>query len=185
MNLLGHNSPSPWSSRTKLRRLLWLLVAKTVFRWSPPSCFRWRNFCLRAFGATVRDRREAPARVWPDADIHFPWQLTLGAGTLIGPGCRIYNLAPVALEDGANLSRHIHLCAGSHDFTRWEMPLTTAPITISRNAWIATDCFVGPGVSIGELAVVGARSVVVKDLPAATICVGNPARPIKPRPPIV
>jgi len=90
----------------------------------------------------------------------------------------------VTLEDGANLSRHIHICAGSHDLERWEMPLITVPITIGRNSWVGTDCFIGPGVTIGEECVIGARSVVVGDQKARMICVGHPCKPLKPRPPI-
>jgi len=47
---------------------------------------------------------------------------------------------------------------------------------------VAADSFIGPGVTVGELCVVGARSVVVKDLPARTVCAGNPCRPVKERP---
>lgn len=101
---------------------------------------------------------------------------------MVGPRVEIYNLGPVRLEFGANVSQNCHLCAGTHDFTQWAMPLVTAPITIGANAWLAADVFVGPGVTVGELAVVGARSVVVKDLPARTICAGSPCRPLKPRP---
>ena len=54
-------------------------------------------------------------------------------------------------------------------------------IVIGENAWVGADVFVGPRVTIGDLCVVGARSVVVRDLPARTVCVGNPCRPIKPR----
>jgi putative colanic acid biosynthesis acetyltransferase WcaF len=58
----------------------------------------------------------------------------------------------------------------------------TRPIVIGENAWLATEVFVGPGVTVGELAVVGARSVVVRDLPCRQICVGNPCRPVRDRP---
>jgi putative colanic acid biosynthesis acetyltransferase WcaF len=61
------------------------------------------------------------------------------------------------------------------------MPLVTKPIVIGRNAWVAADAFVGPGVTIGELSVIGARSVVIKDQPARMICAGHPCRPLKPR----
>jgi putative colanic acid biosynthesis acetyltransferase WcaF len=61
------------------------------------------------------------------------------------------------------------------------MPLTTAPITIEEGAWVAADAFIGPGVTIGEGAVVGARSSVFKSLEAWTVAVGNPARAIKRR----
>ena len=183
MNVLGQNSPSPWTSRDKFRRGLWQLVESTLFRWSPSRFHSWRCFLLRLFGATIPSTESSQApRIWPDVQVYFPWKLVLNAGAMVGPGVRIYNLDTVSLGEGANLSRHIHLCAGSHDFGRWSMPLVTAPITIERNVWIATDCYVGPGVTIGELAVVGARSVVVKNLPPSMICVGNPCVPIKPRP---
>ena len=100
---------------------------------------------------------------------------------MIGPEVRLYNLGHITIEYGANISQHCHLCSGSHDFNRWDMPLTTAPIVVGKNSWLATDVFVGPGVTIGELAVVGARSVVIKDLPAKMICAGNPAKSVKPR----
>jgi len=59
--------------------------------------------------------------------------------------------------------------------------LLTAPITVEDNVWLAADVFVHPGVTIGEGAVIGARSVVVKDMPAWTVCAGHPCKPIKPR----
>jgi putative colanic acid biosynthesis acetyltransferase WcaF len=61
------------------------------------------------------------------------------------------------------------------------MPLVAKPIEIGENAWLGADVFVGPGVSIGELCVVGARSVVIKNLPARTVCAGNPCKVIKDR----
>ena len=101
---------------------------------------------------------------------------------MVGPYVNLYNLAPVHLRYGAHLSQYCHLCAGTHDFTRWEMPLVARPIVIGENAWLGADVFVGPGVTVGELCVVGARSVVMKDLPPRTVCAGQPCRVLKPRP---
>ncbi|WP_221032906.1 hypothetical protein [Actomonas aquatica] len=182
MQLLGQHSPSPWSTLDKVRRALWILVSQTVWRWSPVSWNAWRNAWLRLFGATINDRPDARACVWPDVDIYHPWKLTLGAASIVGTGSRLYNLAPITLEDGANLSRFVHACTGSHDLARWDMPLTTAPIVIKRNAWIGTDTYLAPGVTIGEECIVGARSVVTKDQPASMCCWGHPCKPVKPRP---
>lgn len=185
MNVLGHNSPSPWTRREKLRRALWALVQATLFRWSPRPCHAWRRCLLAAFGARFPDAPSPdapPARVFPNARVHFPWKLELHPGVMIGPEVHLYNLAPITLRLGANLAQGVHLCAGSHDLTRWTMPLDARPIVIGENVWIAAEVFVGPGVTIGELAVVGARSVVVRDQPARMVCAGNPCRPIKPRP---
>jgi len=56
------------------------------------------------------------------------------------------------------------------------------PITLHDNVWIGFDVCVLPGVTIGEGSVVGARSVVTRDVPAYTVAVGNPARPIRDLP---
>jgi putative colanic acid biosynthesis acetyltransferase WcaF len=101
---------------------------------------------------------------------------------MVGPRVRLYNPAPIALGRGATVSQDCHLCSASHDYTRWSMPLTARPITLGDNVWLGADVFVGPGVTIGELSVVGARAVVVRDLPPRKICVGHPCRPIKDRP---
>ena len=100
---------------------------------------------------------------------------------MVGPRVAIYNLAHVTFQRGANVSQNCHLCAGTHDYGRWSMPLVAKPIIVGANAWLGADVFVGPGVSIGELCVVGARSVVVKDMPPRTVCAGNPCRVLKER----
>jgi maltose O-acetyltransferase len=59
---------------------------------------------------------------------------------------------------------------------KWE---AAKPITVADNVWLGGGVIVGPGVSIGENTVVGAGAVVVRDLPANVIAVGNPARVIR------
>lgn len=61
------------------------------------------------------------------------------------------------------------------------MPLVTSPIVIGEGAWVAADVFIGPGVAIGEGAVVGARSSVFKDVAPWTVVAGNPANFIRKR----
>lgn len=177
---LGQNCVSPYSRSEWLLSCLWSVVQATVFRWSPRFWHRWRVELLRLFGASIP--RPATVVIFPTAIVQFPWKLTLGPHAMVGPRVRLYNLGPIELKRGANISQGCHLCSGSHDYTRWSMPLTTAPITISENAWLGADVFVLPGVTVGELAVVGARSVITHDLPPKTICAGHPCLPIKPRP---
>jgi serine acetyltransferase len=62
---------------------------------------------------------------------------------------------------------------------RLEAAAPARPIRIGRNVWIGFDCCVLPGVSIGQGSVVGARSVVVEDVPPFTLVAGNPARRIR------
>lgn len=175
---LGENCTTPYPRRTVAGRWLWLLVQSTLFRWSPRPLHGFRAALLRLFGADI----SGPVVIFPTVRVMFPQNLSLAPRSMVGPNVTLYNLARIRLEYGANLSQNCHLCAGTHDFTRWSMPLVTAPITIGRNAWLAADVFVGPGVTIGELCVVGARSVVVNDLPGHKVCVGSPCRAVKDRP---
>lgn len=175
---LGENCITPYPKSEVLRRWLWLLVQSTVFRWSPRPFHGFRAWLLRCFGAHIN----GPVVIFPTVKIVFPRRLSLEKHSMIGPHVNLYNLATIRLDYGANISQHCHLCAGTHDFTRWSMPLVTKPIVIGSNAWLGADVFVGPGVTIGALCVVGARSVVVKDLPPAMICAGQPCHPIKVRP---
>jgi putative colanic acid biosynthesis acetyltransferase WcaF len=79
------------------------------------------------------------------------------------------------------VSHRAHLCAGTHDFNCPNLPLLKPPIKIENQAWICTDAFVGPGVTVGEGAIVGARAVVTKDIAPWAIMAGNPAKCIKQR----
>lgn len=177
---LGQGCGTPYPYATVLRRWLWALVQATIFRWSPRPCHRWRAWLLQGFGAEI----PAPGQVvvFPTVRVMQPWQLTLEPRAMVGPRVTLYNPGRITLQYGANISQNCHLCAGTHDYRRWSMPLVVHPIVIGKNAWLAADVFVGPGVTIGELAVVGARSVVVRDLPPRKICVGHPCLPIKDRP---
>jgi len=175
---LGQDCVTPYPRAAVLRRWLWLIVQSTLFRWSPRPWHPWRAWLLRCFGADIA----GPVVIFPTAKIIFPHHLVLAPRSMVGPHVNLYNLAPIRLEYGANLSQFCHLCAGTHDFTRWSMPLVARPIVIGRNAWLGADVFVGPGVTVGELCVVGARSVVMKDLPARQICAGSPCRALRVRP---
>lgn len=176
---LGQGCTTPYPRSQVVRRLLWLLVESTLFRWSPRPFHAWRATLLRTFGADIPAVRQVV--VFPTARVTFPWKLRLEPRAMVGPRVTLYNLAPITLRYGANLSQNCHLCAGTHDFNQWDMPLVTRPIIIGENAWLGADVYVGPGVTIGELSVVGARSVVVRDLPPRKICVGQPCRPVKDR----
>lgn len=159
-----------------LRRVLWAL-ATPLFRFSPRPCFAWRRFLLRLFGARVG----RGAHVYPSTSVTMPWNLVLGEWSSLGEGVLVYNLGRVTVGARVTVSLRAHLCAGTHDARRPDLPLLKPPITIGDQAWICADAFVGPGVTVGEGAIVGARAVAVKDVAAWTIVAGNPARPVGPR----
>nr|WP_236840907.1 hypothetical protein [Bradyrhizobium sp. CCGE-LA001] len=91
----------------------------------------------------------------------------------------------IILEPFALVSQGAHLCGGTHDVNDSEFKLITRPISIGSNAWIAAEAFVGPGVTVGVGAILGARAVAMRDLNPWGIYVGNPARFVRYRSEVV
>ena len=135
---------------------------------------------LRAFGAQV-----APGvQIHPSVRITIPWNLAIGDESAVGDRAILYALGPIRIGRQVTISQYAHLCAGTHDFTRADMALQRPPIEIGDRAWICADAFVGPGVRIGDSSIIGARAVVVKDIPAGVIAAGHPAKVLRARPEI-
>lgn len=170
-------SPSPHSLQNRSLRVLWNIVQSTLFRFSPRPLHRWRVGLLRMFGADV----QSTSRVYPRARIWAPWNLTMGDRATIADDVDCYCVERITLGDRVVVSQYSYLCGATHDFELRERPLIPMPITIGEGTWIAADVFVGPGVTIGEESVVGARSSVFTDLPAWKVCVGSPAKPLRDR----
>lgn len=167
----------PYSRGEYLRRFAWNLVQATLIRLSPGRAMGWRRFWLRAFGAKVGRR----SGIRPTTRIVHPWHLTLEDFVMLGDNVTVYNLGQVTLGEHSVVSQNTHLCAGTHDYTQPELPLVRSTITIGKGVWVCADAFVGPGVTIGDNAVVGARSVVTRDVERGVVVAGNPARVIKKR----
>lgn len=172
----SHRGPS-FSLSNRLARVGWNVVWLLLFRPSPRPFHSWRRMLLRVFGAKVG----RGAHVYPAARIWAPWNVTFGEECGVADGAILYSQGKIALGCRAVISQGAHLCAGTHDYTRKGFPLVTAPIVVGAEAWLAAECFVHPGVKIGEGAVIGARAVVVKDMPAWMVCSGHPCVPLKPR----
>lgn len=176
LDIQANRSARKYSRRENLERVLWAL-AGPLFRWSPRLLHGWRRALLRAFGARVG----RGVQLHPSVRIFLPRQLAIGADVGIGEDVRLYNLGPLSIGAQATISQGAHLCGGSHDHRQRALPLIRARIEIGPAAWICADAFVGPGVSVGEGAVVAARAVCVRDVAAWTIVGGNPARVIGER----
>jgi len=175
---LDQTAGYPYTRGEYVRRYAWLLVQATFIRFSPPRAYGWRRFWLRLFGAKLA----ATSRTRHTTRIIHPWLLTIGQHSILGEEVFVYNLGPVTIGDHTVISRGAELCAGTHDYTMPNLPLQRPPITVGSGVWICTRAFLGPGVTVGDNAIVGARSVVVTDVPPAMIVRGNPAAVIKPRP---
>lgn len=178
------SNPSPFegpsfSRRNRFARLVWQLVRVLLFRPSPPQLHAWRCCLLRCFGARIG----SPCFVYNDVEIWAPWNLHMSDYSTLGRRVICYSMAQVCLGERVVVSQGVHLCAGSHDHESDNFQLFARPIQIGADSWICAEAFLGPGVSIGDGAVIGARAVVTRDQPAWMVCAGNPCRPLKPRTP--
>jgi putative colanic acid biosynthesis acetyltransferase WcaF len=125
----------------------------------------------------------ARVHIYPTAKIAMPWNLEIGDDSAIADNSLIYNLGKVKIGKRVTISHNTQLCAGTHDYKDTSFPLIRAPVNISDEAWICTQALIGPFVTVGRGAIVGAGSVVTRDVPDAAIVAGNPARPISSRAP--
>lgn len=176
VNITSNRKIRKYSRKELFLRVLWGF-GKLVFGFTPRPCFGLRRFILRSFGAKVGQG----VHIYPSAIIYYPWNLAIGQDSSIGEWALIYNLGKVSIGERTTISQRVHLCAGSHDYRQPDMPLIKPPIVICDEAWVCADAFIGPNVQIGNRAIVGAASVVMKDVIASDVVCGNPAKKIKDR----
>jgi putative colanic acid biosynthesis acetyltransferase WcaF len=168
---------SPLGICNRLGRLGWSVVWQLLFRPSPRICFGWRRFLLRCFGAKIGQG----AHVYPSCHVWAPWNLEMGDHSCLGFDVDCYTVDRVRIGAHATVSQYSFLCTAGHDISDPHMRLVTAPITIGDGAWVCARAFVGPGVEVGDGAVVAACAVAVHDVPPWTVVAGNPARKVKER----
>jgi len=162
----------------KIMRLLWEAVWLIAFRTTPRWAFHgWRRFLLKLFGARIGPG----CRIAPSCRVWAPWNLTMGELSALGDGVDCYSMDKITIGSKVAISQRSFLCTGTHDFSLLTRPLVTQPIVIEDHVWISAETLVHPGVIVREGAVVGARSVVFREVPAWTVCAGNPCKKLKDR----
>lgn len=156
----------------------WWIVQACLFHSSPQVLYCWRNFLLRLFGARIGKG----VMIRPSVTVTYPWKLSIGDWSWVGDNVTLYTLGEIAIGENAVISQQSYLCTGSHNYARPSFDIFTLPIHIESEAWLASNVFIAPGVTVGRGAVLGACSVVFKDVPSGMICAGNPLKVLRPRP---
>ncbi|MEY4473289.1 MAG: hypothetical protein RL671_1593 [Pseudomonadota bacterium] len=166
-----------FSIGNRLARVAWGLAWLVLARFTPPPLHGWRRLVLKVFGAKVGPgvRVHGSARIW------LPMNLELGENCLIGPAVNLYNQGQIIVGARSVISQGAHVCASSHDIADPNFQLILRPIRIGEGAWVASEAFVGPGVTVGDRAVIGARAALFDDATADGVYLGNPACLIKQR----
>ncbi|PYK31512.1 MAG: putative colanic acid biosynthesis acetyltransferase [Verrucomicrobia bacterium] len=168
---------SPWPFGDRVLRLLWEFSWTFFCVWTPKPLNEWRLFWLRAFGAKI----DGSPFIHQRARISVPWNLTVHDRAMIGDRANINTLGEIEIGARAIVAQESYLSSGSHDFDHPAVPLTVAKITIGEDAFVGARTFVMPGIRIGNRALVGACSVVTRDIPDNVVAVGNPCRVSKTR----
>jgi putative colanic acid biosynthesis acetyltransferase WcaF len=151
---------------------LWWIVQSTLFGCSPQFMYGWRRALLRLFGAHIG----ANVLIRPSVRVTYPWKLRVGDHSWIGDNVELYTLGAITIGNHAVVSQGSYLCTGTHDYRDPAFKIEARPIVVEDEAWVAAQVFVAPGVHVGRRAVIGARSLVLADIPDDAVAMGHPAQ---------
>jgi acetyltransferase-like isoleucine patch superfamily enzyme len=118
--------------------------------------------------------------LFPPFTSDFGKNIHLGRRVFINAGCRFQDQGGITIGDDCLIGHNAVIATLQHDIApSRRSDLIPSPVVIGRNVWLGANVTVLPGVTIGDDAVIGAGSVVTKDVPARTIAVGSPARVVR------
>jgi putative colanic acid biosynthesis acetyltransferase WcaF len=158
-----------------IKRILWSGFGAILFSIIPRHFYTIRKLILILFGAKIGEN----TKIFPSVKITHPWLLRIGDNSIISWNVIIYNLDMLVIGNGTIISQNVHLCGGTHDYKSPGFELIRSKITIGDNVWIAADAFIGPNLFIHNNSVIGARSVVIKNVNSNCLIGGNPAKYLK------
>ncbi len=105
-------------------------------------------------------------------------KLIIGNNVFINGNLLAMSRGGIIIEDDVQIAGNVSLLSNNHDVYE-RMILTCKPILIQKGAWIGANVVILPGVSVGKHSIVGAGSVVTKDVPDYAVVAGNPAKAIR------
>ncbi len=178
-DLAAFRLPPGFRGRSGWYVQFWWIVQALLVHPSPQFAYGWRRFMLRCFGAKIG----ADVLLRPSVRVTYPWKVSIGDRAWIGDQVELYSLGEIEIGADAVISQGSYLCTGSHDHRKADFPIFAETIIVEPEAWVAARCFIGPGVTIGRGAVVGACSVVLSEVAAGAVVAGHPARLIGQRNP--
>ena len=152
---------------------------------------RAHRLCHRYNANGVPDAQlvgELIGEVGPSCHVEPPFRcdygcnITMGSQVFVNFDCTILDCARVTIGDRVKFGPNVRLYTAAHPIDareRASLREYAKPITIEDDVWLGGGCIVLPGVRIGARSVIGAGSVVTKDIPADTVAVGNPCRVVR------
>lgn len=141
---------------------------------SSPEEFELREDCFRKlFGSW-----DSSVHIEPPFRCDCGKNIFVGSGTFVNYGCTILDTAKVSIGERCWIAPNVQIYAATHPVDALERRVTclARPVTIGNDVWLGGSVIVCPGVSIGNRAVIGAGSVVTRDIPPDSVAFGNPCR---------
>ena len=118
--------------------------------------------------------------LFPPFYTDFGKNIMVEDNVFINSGCHFQAQGGIAIGEGSLIGHNVVLATLNHEMDpEHRKDLHPAPIKIGRHVWIGANATVCPGVTIGDGCVIGAGSVVTKDIPSNVIAVGNPCRVLR------
>ena len=173
------------------------MLAGALYRASDPELVHERQRCravLHAFNAQQDDEqrlallRQLLGRIGSGAFIQPPfvcdygYNLSIGDHVFVNFNTVILDCAPVTIGDGTQMGPGVQLLAADHPRepqARRSLLELARPVTIGSNVWLGAAVVVLPGVSVGDDSIIGAGSVVTRDIPSGVVAVGSPCRVVR------
>jgi maltose O-acetyltransferase len=127
-------------------------------------------------------RIESGTFIQPPFACDYGYNVSIGDNTFINFNAVILDCAPVTIGDGAQIAPGVQLLAADHPRdaqTRRDLLELARPISIGSNVWLGAAAIVLPGVSVGDDSIIGAGSVVTRDIPSGVLALGNPCRVVR------
>lgn len=132
------------------------------------------------FSKLTASEIDGSCMICPPFYTEFGKNTKIGKNVFINSCCHFQDNGGIEIGDGTMLGCRVVIATLNHDINpKTRLNSTPKPVKIGKNVWVGANCTILPGVTIGDNSVIGAGSVVVKDIPANSVAVGNPAKVIK------
>lgn len=112
----------------------------------------------------------------------YGYNIEIGSGVFANYNCVFLDTGRITIGDGSEMGPAVQIYAADHPHDpelRRDYYEFSRPVTVGKNVWIGGGAILCPGVTVGDDSIIGAGSVVTRDIPAGVVAVGNPCRVLK------